>query len=101
MERLEIKIRPLTNELRYYFTGKTTIDASADTDQSAFLLKSISKAVSQAATVMPSYAVFGRIRGPSLHFTALRSHMLSVPVIFLTNSEDEKRPSTRMSSRAL
>ncbi len=30
MERLEIKIRPLVNELRYYFTGKTTIDSSAD-----------------------------------------------------------------------
>ncbi len=30
MERLEIKIRPLTNELRYYFTGKTTIDTDAD-----------------------------------------------------------------------
>ena len=30
MERLEIKIRPLTNELRYYFTGKTTIDSDAD-----------------------------------------------------------------------
>ena len=30
MERLELKIRPLTNELRYYFTGKTTIDSSAD-----------------------------------------------------------------------
>ena len=30
MEKLEIKIRPLTNELRYYFTGKTTIDSTAD-----------------------------------------------------------------------
>ena len=30
MERLEIKIRPLVNELRYYFTGKTTIDTDAD-----------------------------------------------------------------------
>ena len=30
MERLEIKIRPLTKELRYYFTGKTTIDTGAD-----------------------------------------------------------------------
>ena len=30
MERLEIKVRPLTNELRYYFTGKTTIDTDAD-----------------------------------------------------------------------
>ena len=30
MERLEIKIRPLTKELRYYFTGKTTIDTDAD-----------------------------------------------------------------------
>ena len=30
MERLELKIRPLTNELRYYFTGKTTIDSDAD-----------------------------------------------------------------------
>ena len=28
--RLEIKIRPLVNELRYYFTGKTTIDTDAD-----------------------------------------------------------------------
>lgn len=30
MERLEIKIRPFTNELRYYFNGKTTIDPSSD-----------------------------------------------------------------------
>ncbi len=30
MERLELKIRPLVNELRYYFTGKTTIDTNAD-----------------------------------------------------------------------
>ena len=30
MEKLEIKIRPLTKELRYYFTGKTTIDSKAD-----------------------------------------------------------------------
>ena len=30
MERLELKVRPLTNELRYYFTGKTTIDSDAD-----------------------------------------------------------------------
>lgn len=30
MERLELKVRPLTNELRYYFTGKTTIDTDAD-----------------------------------------------------------------------
>lgn len=30
MEKLEIKVRPLTNELRYYFTGKTTIDSKAD-----------------------------------------------------------------------
>ena len=30
MERLEIKIRPLVNELRYYFTGKTSIDSKAD-----------------------------------------------------------------------
>ena len=30
MERLELKIRPLTRELRYYFTGKTTIDTDAD-----------------------------------------------------------------------
>ena len=30
MERLELKIRPLTKELRYYFTGKTTIDTGAD-----------------------------------------------------------------------
>ena len=30
MEKLEIKVRPLTKELRYYFTGKTTIDAKAD-----------------------------------------------------------------------
>ena len=30
MERLELKIRPLVNELRYYFTGKTTIDTDAD-----------------------------------------------------------------------
>ena len=30
MERLELKIRPLVSELRYYFTGKTTIDTEAD-----------------------------------------------------------------------
>ena len=30
MERLELRIRPLTKELRYYFTGKTTIDTNAD-----------------------------------------------------------------------
>ncbi len=30
MERLEIKIRPFTNELRPFFNGKTTIDASSD-----------------------------------------------------------------------
>jgi len=30
MEKLEIKVRPLTKELRYYFTGKTTIDTEAD-----------------------------------------------------------------------
>ena len=30
MERLEIKIRPLVSELRYYFTGKTSIDSKAD-----------------------------------------------------------------------
>lgn len=30
MERLEIKVRPLVNELRYYFTGKTSIDSKAD-----------------------------------------------------------------------
>ena len=30
MERLELKVRPLVKELRYYFTGKTTIDTSAD-----------------------------------------------------------------------
>ncbi len=30
MERLELKIRPLVKELRYYFTGHTTIDAKTD-----------------------------------------------------------------------
>ena len=30
MERLEIKVRPLVNELRYYFTGQTSIDSKAD-----------------------------------------------------------------------
>ena len=30
MERLEIKIRPFTRELRYYFNGHTRIDASGD-----------------------------------------------------------------------
>ncbi len=30
MERLEIKIRPFTRELRYYFNGHTSIDASGD-----------------------------------------------------------------------
>lgn len=30
MERLELKIRPLVKELRYYFTGKTTIGAESD-----------------------------------------------------------------------
>lgn len=30
MERLELKIRPLVKELRYYFTGHTTINAKSD-----------------------------------------------------------------------
>jgi len=30
MERLEIKLRPFVSELRYYFTGKTTIDTDSD-----------------------------------------------------------------------
>ena len=30
MEKLEIKVRPLCNELKYYFDGKTTVDSSAD-----------------------------------------------------------------------
>ncbi len=30
MERLELKIRPLVKELRYYFTGKTTIKINSD-----------------------------------------------------------------------
>lgn len=30
MERLELKIRPLIKELRYYFTGKTTITTNSD-----------------------------------------------------------------------
>ena len=30
MERLELKIRPLIKELRYYFTGHTTLDAQTD-----------------------------------------------------------------------
>lgn len=30
MERLEIKIRPFTRELRYYFNGHTSIDANGD-----------------------------------------------------------------------
>ena len=30
MERLELKIRPLVKELRYYFTGKTTISPESD-----------------------------------------------------------------------
>ena len=30
MERLELKIRPLTQELRYYFDGKTTITPNSD-----------------------------------------------------------------------
>ena len=30
MERLELKIRPLTKELRYYFTGHTTLDIDSD-----------------------------------------------------------------------
>lgn len=30
MERLELKIRPLTNELRFYFNGKTTIAPKSD-----------------------------------------------------------------------
>lgn len=30
MEKLEIKVRPLVKELRYYFTGETTIDSDAD-----------------------------------------------------------------------
>ncbi len=30
MERLELKIRPLIKELRYYFTGKTTLNIQSD-----------------------------------------------------------------------
>ena len=30
MERLELKVRPLVKELRYYFTGKTTIQIDSD-----------------------------------------------------------------------
>jgi len=30
MERLELKVRPLVNELRYYFTGHTTIKINSD-----------------------------------------------------------------------
>ena len=30
MERLELKIRPLTKELRYYFTGHTTVQPDSD-----------------------------------------------------------------------
>lgn len=30
MERLELKIRPLVKELRYYFTGHTTLDIQSD-----------------------------------------------------------------------
>ena len=30
MERLELKIRPLTKELRYYFTGHTTVSPNSD-----------------------------------------------------------------------
>ena len=30
MERLELKLRPLVKELRYYFTGKTTLTISSD-----------------------------------------------------------------------
>jgi len=30
MERLELKVRPLVRELRYYFTGKTTIQINSD-----------------------------------------------------------------------
>ena len=30
MERLELKIRPFTNELKYYFNGHTTIQHDSD-----------------------------------------------------------------------
>ena len=30
MERLELKVRPLVKELRYYFTGHTTLDINSD-----------------------------------------------------------------------
>ena len=30
MERLELKVRPFVNELRYYFNGHTTIDSNTD-----------------------------------------------------------------------
>jgi len=39
MERLELKIRPLTKELKYYFDGKTTIDT--DTDFIVFNIKEL------------------------------------------------------------
>ena len=30
MEKLELKVRPLTKELRYYFTGHTTVEPNSD-----------------------------------------------------------------------
>ncbi len=39
MERLELKIRPLTKDLKYYFDGKTTIDT--DTDFIVFNIKEL------------------------------------------------------------
>ena len=36
MERLELKIRPLIKELRYYFTGHTTLSINSD-----FIAKSV------------------------------------------------------------
>ena len=39
MERLELKVRPLTKELRYYFTGHTTV--SPDSDFIVFNIKEL------------------------------------------------------------
>lgn len=42
MERLELKVRPLVHELRYYFTGHTTIEA--DTDFIVFNIREVMNA---------------------------------------------------------
>ena len=50
MERLELKIRPLTKELKYYFDGHTTIES--DTDFIVFNIKELMNAESNVKNAL-------------------------------------------------